>query len=196
MAQSSKVITFHYEVFTFHRRKCSVFKRCRQAVAPTTRAENRHGPGVKAPGLSRWGIVGIEHGAQGRSVGATTLIRISAQDVASFFTAGAAMVTAWMAVSTRSMAKEARRSADASVKALEKADTELKLLGDANQNARDQYESSVRERRRSIAPILVPVARSDPPAYMVKQRETLGPVAELRVGSDNAKCRQQASVHS
>ncbi len=106
------------------------------------------------------------------------------------------MVTAWMAVSTRSMAKEARRSADASVKALEKADTELKLLGDANQNARDQYESSVRERRRSIAPILVPVARSDPPAYMVKQRETLGPVAELRVGSDNAKCRQQASVHS
>ena len=32
-AQSSKVITFHYEVFTFHRRKCSVFKRCRQRIS-------------------------------------------------------------------------------------------------------------------------------------------------------------------
>ncbi len=30
IAQSSKVITLHFQVFTFHRRKCSVFERCRQ----------------------------------------------------------------------------------------------------------------------------------------------------------------------
>ena len=29
IAQSSKVITLHFQVFTFHRRKCSVFERCR-----------------------------------------------------------------------------------------------------------------------------------------------------------------------
>ena len=111
---------------------------------------------------------------------AATLIQISAQDVASVATAGAAAVTAWMALSTRAMAKQARRSADAGVDAVKNAERELQLLASQNHALRAQNDISRSVAKRATLPLLVPILRADDDDFFRAHRVPAGDGIEIR----------------
>lgn len=75
------------------------------------------------------------------------------------------VLTGIAAAATALMAWQARRSADVSAAALEKATTELDLLGQQNQTMAAQYELSRRQSRRTIAPLLIPLPIVDCSPY-------------------------------